>query len=56
MRLLGADALRHEPRVFLRFLPGSALMPQIVMGGEFANEIEEKPLHGSRTRPRTRRS
>jgi hypothetical protein len=36
--------------------PGSALMPQIVMGRELADEIEEEALHVSKTRPRTRRS
>jgi hypothetical protein len=47
MRLLGANALRDVPRVIFRFLPGSALVSQIVMGREF---IKEETLHGSNKR------
>jgi hypothetical protein len=45
-RPFGSNALSYEFRMFFRFLPGFALVPQDVMRGKLADEIKEKPLHG----------
>jgi hypothetical protein len=54
VRPLGANAMRDELRVFLRFPAGPALVPQDVMGRKLPGQVKEKPLHRAHNELRLR--